>query len=277
MASQLPDSSDNPDKPDNPHCGASPRADEPMETQAAEGSQDRASATAGSRGAGGEPGQAVPQQRKTEPEEPAFAPEQFSPSPFFPLVAGIFEGSLAVVALGLGWLVGQRPLETLHLDVRAALLGLAATVPLVALLLVCLKLPWQPLRRIVQIMDELVVPLFRACRLGELAIIAALAGLGEELLFRGVIQAATARVFEGLPGVVFGLCVAAVLFGAAHALTRTYAVLAALIGLYLGIIWLATGNLLVPIVAHGGYDFLVLVYLVRFRGRSRGADRESSR
>lgn len=192
-------------------------------------------------------------------------PDGFSPAPYFPLLAGIFEGALAVVALGLGWLVGQAPAETLRLELRAAVWGLAAVVPPLGLFWVCLKVPWEPLRQIVRIMDELVVPLMRTCGLGELAIIAALAGLGEELLFRGMIQAAAARLFAGAAGQTFGLLAAAVLFGLAHALTRTYALLAALIGLYLGAIWLASGNLLVPIVAHAGYDFLVLVYLLRVR------------
>jgi membrane protease YdiL (CAAX protease family) len=44
-----------------------------------------------------------------------------------------------------------------------------------------------------------------------------------------------------------------------------YLVLAGLIGLYLGGIWLATGNLLVPIIAHAMYDFVALVYFVKTR------------
>ena len=39
-----------------------------------------------------------------------------------------------------------------------------------------------------------------------------------------------------------------------------------LMGLLLGGLWIATGNLLVPIVAHAVYDFLALVWLVKFEG-----------
>jgi len=67
------------------------------------------------------------------------------------------------------------------------------------------------------------------------------------------------------------LLLAAVLFGLLHFITPTYAVLAGLIGLYLGALWLATGNLLTPIVTHGTYDLLALVYLARVRGRGLGA------
>ena len=56
---------------------------------------------------------------------------------------------------------------------------------------------------------------------------------------------------------------ASLLFGIAHAITPAYLVLAALIGEYLGGLWLWTGNLLAPIIAHAGYDFIALWYLAK--------------
>jgi len=64
--------------------------------------------------------------------------------------------------------------------------------------------------------------------------------------------------------------IASVLFGLFHPITPTYAALAAAIGLYLGWLWLACGNLLTPIVTHALYDFLALAYLVKLRGEGRG-------
>ena len=145
----------------------------------------------------------------------------------------------------------------------AALLGLAATLPPLGLFWLCLKCPLRPFQEIARIVDELLVPLFRDCRLVQLAIIAALAGLGEEMLFRGVIQAAVAQEIGGPRGPWLGLLVAAMLFGLLHPVTPTYALLAALIGGYLGWLWLATGNLLVPATTHAVYDFLVLLYFVK--------------
>jgi uncharacterized protein len=110
------------------------------------------------------------------------------------------------------------------------------------------------------------VPMFRDGQLVHLAIISVLAGLGEEMLFRGVIQAAVAQEIGGPRGMWLGLAVAAVLFGMLHLVTPTYAVLAALIGLYLGGLWLLCDNLLAPVTTHAVYDFVVLVYLVRGRG-----------
>ncbi len=145
------------------------------------------------------------------------------------------------------------------------MLALGATAPPLILFLLCLKLPLTPLKEIARIVDEMIVPLFRDCRVWQLVVIAALAGLGEEMVFRGVVQAAVAEWIGGPRGLWLGLLAAAALFGFLHTITPAYALLAGLIGLYLGWIWLATGNLLVPVLVHGLYDFLVLTYFVKVR------------
>jgi hypothetical protein len=195
--------------------------------------------------------------------------DDLTPPRNFALVAACFEGGLAVLAVGLGWLLGRAPLQTLHWTWPDAGWGAAAVLPPLGILWLCVKCPWRPLAEIIRVIDEVLVPLFENCRLSEFAVIAALAGLGEELLFRGVIQTAVAEWVGGNLGVWVGLAAAGLLFGLGHAVTFTYVLLAGLIGLYLGGIWLATGNLLVPMLAHAGYDFLALVYLVNIRKKSK--------
>ena len=95
-----------------------------------------------------------------------------------------------------------------------------------------------------------------------------LAGLGEELLFRGVIQ--SWLVSE--TNLWLGLAVTSILFGLAHFISRTYAVYAAVVGAYLGWLFIAFDNLLVPILTHAAYDFFALVYLVRLRPVSSPKD-----
>jgi hypothetical protein len=185
-------------------------------------------------------------------------------------MTAVFEGGLTPAAIALGWLLGSPPLATFHFDWRDALLGVAATLPPLGLFWLCLVCPWRPFAEIARITVETLVPLFRDCQLMQLAIIAALAGVGEEMLFRGVVQAASAQEIGGPYGVWLGLLIAAVLFGLLHSITPTYAILAGLIGLYLGGLWLASGNLLTPIVAHGAYDFVALLYLARVRGGEAG-------
>lgn len=187
------------------------------------------------------------------------------PTKHFALTAAAFEGSLVLVAMVLGWLLGQPPLATFRPDVHGTAIGIAATLPPLGLFWLCLKCPWRPLQTITQILDEMLVPLFRDCSMVQLVIIAALAGVGEEMLFRGVLQPAVAEGIGGPYGVWLGLFIAAILFGLLHPITPTYAILAGLIGVYLGWLWLACGNLLAPIITHGLYDFLALTYLVRRR------------
>lgn len=184
-------------------------------------------------------------------------------------MAILFEGGVAVVGILLGWLCGYPPGELIQWSFEAVGQGLVATVPLVLLFAGFLKTPFQPFRNITQLLDEFLAPLFGGGGLVELIVLCGLAGLGEELLFRGVIQTGLTHWFPERWGLGLGLLAASVLFGMAHAITPTYAVLAGLIGLYLGWLWVRTQNLLVPIVAHGTYDFVVLSYWIRIRGPRR--------
>lgn len=185
------------------------------------------------------------------------------PDPF--LFAVVFEGGLGLVAVGLGWLLNDPPAQRIDWTLRGVGLGFAATVPLALSVWLCMKCPWRPFLRLLEVLDDTVVPLFKECETWKLAGIALFAGFGEEMLFRGVLQGALARPFQPDAGPVIGLLAASLLFGLLHWLTPTYAILAAVIGLYLGGLWMVTGNLLVPAVVHAVYDFWALMYLVRLR------------
>lgn len=172
---------------------------------------------------------------------------------------------MAIVAVGLGWLVGTMPTATLKWSATDLGWGVAATIPMLAAFWICIKTPWRPLENITHALDETLIPMLRQSSLIDLAAISLLAGLGEELLFRGFLQQIVGDWFGGPAGVWVGLAVASLAFGLLHAVTPTYAVLATLIGLYLGWLWIATGNLLSPITAHAVYDFIAVLYFIRVR------------
>lgn len=198
--------------------------------------------------------------------EPAEPNQPAESDPRFFLVAVLFEAGLGVVALGIGWLVGVQPLSTWRFTLDAVGWGIAATLPMLVGLWWINRFPVGPLRALKQLVVEELVPRFRDLRLWQLAALAAAAGVGEELLLRGLVQTGltnlASRVLTAPAASGVGLVLAALLFGLMHPLSKTYATLCLLIGLYLGVIWLATGNLLVPVIAHGLYDFLALVYLL---------------
>ncbi|KAI2500198.1 CAAX protease self-immunity [Fragilaria crotonensis] len=82
------------------------------------------------------------------------------------------------------------------------------------------------------------------------------AGVGEEMLFRGVLQyELTARIGQGV-----ALGVTAIIFGLLHAVTPAYALLATLASLYFGYLYQTAGNLAVPITTHALYDVCALMY-----------------
>lgn len=183
-------------------------------------------------------------------------------------LAGGFEGGLVLVALGLAWLAGLDLWEFTSWSLTAVTQSLAGLAPLIALFAVTYRWPAGPFRRIKEFLVDVLGPPLSACRWYDLVLIAALAGLGEELLFRGVLQMGLDR----WAGRGVGLVIASVVFGLMHAVTPTYALCAGLIGCYLGamLYMIEPPNLLVPILVHGLYDLLAFV-VVRSDFRKRWA------
>jgi membrane protease YdiL (CAAX protease family) len=181
-------------------------------------------------------------------------------------IALVFECALGAAALVIGWLVNQWPLvgfSTLPDDSAQQIVaigwGLVATGPLLVALVLMERFPIGPLRALHEMTSDVILRMFRGASIAQLAAVAVAAGLGEELLFRGLVQAGLGRFFDLSVAVV----AASVLFGVCHWLNTTYAVLAMLAGAYFGVCLIVTGNILTPVVAHSAYDFLALVYLVR--------------
>ena len=178
----------------------------------------------------------------------------------------LFEGGLGVVAWILGWLSGCSPLTTIEFTTMSFGWGVLGTLPLILFLLLLERPGWSAFVEIRRVVQELLVPLFHEFSIWQLFCVALLAGLGEELFFRGFVQGGLAILlmqFDVPAASLTALFLASALFGVMHPITRTYAVLCMLAGLYLGAIWLWTGNLLVPILIHAIYDFFALCYLLR--------------
>lgn len=176
-------------------------------------------------------------------------------------VACAFEAGLGLLAFPLGWLVGIKPMADFIFSWSAIGTGLLGTVPVFILFLVFYEHPAACLVEIKTTLKTVLGPYLSLCDRWQLLLLALLAGVGEELLFRGVFQP-WMEVFFGLTA---GLFVSNVLFGFVHCVTLLYAVLAGAIGLYLSGLMDVTGqrNLLIPMVTHGVYDFLAFLIVVR--------------
>jgi membrane protease YdiL (CAAX protease family) len=184
-------------------------------------------------------------------------------------IALLFEGGLGAAALLVGWLVGHWPAIGMRQDIpareqlEAAGWGLLAGLPLLAALLLIDRFPIGPLRRLKVTAQRIIRQMFAGASYLQLALISVAAGLGEELLFRGLIQEGLSRLIAGPLGPWIALALASIAFGVCHWLNATYAVLATLAGAYFGLLFALTGNLWTPIAAHAGYDFLALVYVLQ--------------
>jgi membrane protease YdiL (CAAX protease family) len=178
-----------------------------------------------------------------------------------PILVGILlELSLGLIATGLGKLTGTPVERFLSGGFEDLLYGSFAAIPMMLVFgLLQLVERFSPVAEIRRVLDELLVPFLRGSTFLERLGLCAAAGLGEELLFRGLIQSWLTAALGPVPGLLLG----GLLFGLAHPITRLYVVLATLFGVYLGWVWIASGNLLVPVVAHGLYDLAALEWLLR--------------
>jgi membrane protease YdiL (CAAX protease family) len=138
---------------------------------------------------------------------------------------------------------------------------------MLVLLAVAVSSHWSPILDLRQRVGEMVRQLFMGVSWLGLGTVSLAAGVGEELLFRGTLQVLAERWW----GATVGLVVTSLIFGALHAMSRTYFTLATAVGLYLG--WLAQhfDDLLAPIVAHSLYDCAALVVLMRMRSVGSGS------
>lgn len=168
---------------------------------------------------------------------------------------------MILAALALAWFFGLDLWAYVAWDATLLWTSAAALVPLLVLFQLCYVSEFRPLREIRTLLLDLLGPPLAACRWYDLPLLAALAGIGEELLFRGVLQIGVANATTG----AIGLIVAAIVFGLAHAVTPTYALIAGLMGLYLGGLLSVgrTPNLVLPILVHAAYDLIAFVILRR--------------
>lgn len=168
------------------------------------------------------------------------------------LFAFLGEGALGLAALL--WVLGRGLPVSWGDPGRATLTGIA-----VALLLAAVQYgllhhapavgPVEALRRLYR---ELLYPLFHEATAAEIIGISLLAGVGEELFFRGAMQQE------------WGWTAASLLFGLCHVGSRDTLILglwAALVGGLLGWLAMVTGGLMAPMIAHALYDALALSYI----------------
>jgi membrane protease YdiL (CAAX protease family) len=173
------------------------------------------------------------------------------------LLALVVEGGLGAIAVG--WIrIAELPVRAGDPLVAAWTGGVTALLLAgVGYWILELAPGWAPIRQFRDLCRAHLVPLFSRMGGWHILAIGAMAGGGEELLFRGALQAQA------------GLVIASLLFGLAHfggVRTFVLALWAAGAGFVFGGLAIVTGGILAPVVAHGLYDALAIAYLRWGRG-----------
>lgn len=185
-------------------------------------------------------------------------------------LAFLFQGGLFLAGLIFAGILKIDLSLLTQISPRTIVIGILATLPMLLFLWLAIRFPIGPLGEVQQILDQLLGRTLVQCRWLDLVWISILAGVSEEVLFRGVLQTAVRTWTESFAGnwsILLALVVASVVFGMLHWLSNSYAILAGILGAYLGLVFVVTGEsqLLPPIIAHTLYD---LVALTTFRSRA---------
>jgi len=92
-----------------------------------------------------------------------------------------------------------------------------------------------------------------------IVVISVLAGVGEEMLFRGLLQNALIYVTNSFWGILFS----AIIFGVLHYLNHMYAFIASIMGGVIAYIYFVTQDLVLVMTLHAVYDFFAFSVIVK--------------
>jgi CAAX protease family protein len=160
--------------------------------------------------------------------------------------------ALLIAAFLWSWIRGMGLAGHLYASGSDLVIGLASAS------LLCLSLPfftstWASgvllLREMKGVWDDLLTPFGKSLSLAEIAALAALSGISEEIFFRGAVQGE------------IGIVGASLLFGLLHPLNVSYVIWASSVGFAFGFLYQLTGSLVPPILCHGFYNLGALLYL----------------
>ncbi|MDR1383526.1 MAG: CPBP family intramembrane metalloprotease [Planctomycetaceae bacterium] len=200
----------------------------------------------------------------SEKQPPESRKMLFSPAMMMTVGAIQIEGGLAVFALILGYFLRVPLREKFSFELLDCIRSTFAVLPMVAFCLLIYRLPWRSVTFIRKYMATFYRDFIRHCSVLQLLLISVLAGVGEELFFRGILQTLITRWIGGeLRGTIVGILVTALFFGLAHPISKFYVVVCILTGVYLGWLFVQTNNLTIPVIVHAFYDFCIFLYFPR--------------
>ncbi|MBJ6139012.1 CPBP family intramembrane glutamic endopeptidase [Marinobacter litoralis] len=176
-----------------------------------------------------------------------------------PVTALLFQGGIGVVGALAIWLFDIPLLGGDFSLAKAVGFGAAGALVTYLLLLQLTKLTWLFPDNLSEQMQAL-YEFAASYRWPALVLLSLLAGVGEELLFRGAVQGWLLQNTGPWTSVI----AASLLFGLVHYVSLTYFIMATGLGLILGAGYQLSGSLAMVMVWHAIYDILALYFLLNY-------------
>ena len=184
-------------------------------------------------------------------------PETSEPRAFLLVILGTV--GLGIAAYAFSFVFGVPLADHIRLDFNDFAIGIIATLPLAGFLWWFSNTTLEHFAAFRKSQIKFFSEIGFEFTPSRIALMAICAGVSEELLFRGLLQSWLA----GFSPVVVAILLSNLVFGLLHMRTILYAVIAGLVGVYLGVLFAATGNLIAPMAAHALYDAVALEYTRR--------------
>ncbi len=170
------------------------------------------------------------------------------------------EGFLLCLAVMLGWYFNLPFWSQLEFDVIDIILGISLALIFATFAIWALKSNWAIFTQLRN--DTLTfVKILENLSVGSIILVALAAGVCEEVLFRGGFQ----PLFMDWLGLLPGLVLASLLFGLFHMISVSYVIYVSVFGLILGCMYIWSGNLIGPIIAHFIYDLIMLYWALHIQ------------
>lgn len=117
----------------------------------------------------------------------------------------------------------------------------------------------------------------------QVFVFAVTSGVAEEVFFRGFLQQALTEYVFGTetPGMILGLVVASLVFGLVHIgpdreKFLPWTIMALVLGVLFGVLYLYTGNILAPLIAHFTINFFNLLHIAGDRDDDGASDADDN-
>ena len=160
-------------------------------------------------------------------------------------LASLVIGAILIYFTDISWNLGST--WTIPAISWGAVLG-AVTF---GIILIITRLPFSSSLR--EICRDL-IPIFDGLTLWQISILSFLAGVGEELLFRGFLQ----QWLADFVAIELAIFIAAAIFGLLHFASVGYFLLTTALGLLFGFVFHETSSLILIMSWHGFYDLLAI-------------------